>query len=248
VNARELKDRLYARHPASWVGAVHTPGAWTVLEEFNGIDLLAIAAWSSAGRVPYARVGYEIKVSRQDLRRELLRPNKRALAVAWCNEFYFAVPKGLLTPDELAWQEPEAYQDAEQWGALFVRVGCDYSDEIEVEYTAGHTYKRTRHCYRGKLSNYDLSAVPCPACGGKGYLEKARVEVEAPTCWVPTDVGLVEVDGRGTRAVRQSPLRKEVPALGPGELANLVRWVSVRPDSRHTAMREHRVALTEATA
>lgn len=226
MNARELKERLYGRHYAS---AAQMPGPWTVIEEFRGIDVLAFSAWSSEGK--YARIGYEVKVSRSDLRRELLAPSKRAQNVAWCNEFYFAVPKGLLTADELAFDEPEWERDA------FSRTLCPRGrywgktrcvEEVPVP-IVGETYGRWGDGW---------TEIPCRTCCGRGYLEKAHVETVAPTCWVPADVGLVEVDGRGTRIVKKSPRRKDVPALSPRELGNLVRWVSMRPDPRHVSPRE----------
>jgi hypothetical protein len=77
-------------------------GQWTCIEEWRAIDMLALNAWSKADVI-----GYEVKVSRSDMRGELLRPDKRSAAVAMTTEFYFAVPAGLLTPAEIAWQEPE---------------------------------------------------------------------------------------------------------------------------------------------
>lgn len=67
------------------------------------------------------------------------------------------------------------------------------------------------------------------------------MEQDAPTLWIPADVGLVEVDGRGTRLVKKSPRRKHVPAMNEGELGQFVRWVSMRPDPRHEARRAQRV-------
>ena len=69
MNSADVKAALRLRHPAS---RAQMPEPWTVLEEWRGIDLLAISAWQSLGN--YARIGYEIKVSRSDLRRELLKP------------------------------------------------------------------------------------------------------------------------------------------------------------------------------
>lgn len=229
MNASELKERLYARHPGS---GGQMPGPWTVIEEWRGIDLLAFSAWSSAEK--YARVGYEVKVSRGDMRSELLNPRKRAENVAWCNSFYFAVPVGLLTDDELAWQEPE-------WAP----------EDWHGERCPGYRGIACRRwSYRGKRHLVDVPVpyvgyrlqgteqITCPTCNGKGVVSPSRVEREAPTLWVPRDVGLVVVDGRGTRVVRASPKRKEVPALGPREVGQLVRWVSIRPDPRHAVRNE----------
>ena len=100
--AAEVKDKLRKRHPATQVmGARTVPGPWTCIEEWMGIDLLALCA-TKASRVPYGVVGYEVKVSRADYRSELRKPEKREEARAMCHEFYFAVPRGLLRDDELA--------------------------------------------------------------------------------------------------------------------------------------------------
>lgn len=223
MTAREVKDALYARHPAS---RSPMPGPWTVTEEYNNIDLLAISAWSSASR--FARVGYEVKVSRQDLRNELLRPGKRAFNVAWCHEFYLATPAGLITQAELTYEEPE-------WeGKDFIGIPCE-----------GYLGQRCRRNYSGKTyrvlvpkpstSEWDTNEyVICPTCLGKGVTSQSRVEEEAPYCWLPRDLGLVVVHPSGrSEVIRISPRRKEVPMLTDRELGQLIRWVSIRPDPRH---------------
>lgn len=227
MNAEEVKAALYARHPGS---GGQMPGPWTCVEEWRRIDLLAFSAWQSADR--YARVGYEVKVSRSDLRSELLRPAKRATNVEWCNEFYFAVPTGLLTDDELAYTEPE-WSDEDWIGERCPGVGSS---------PCHRTYRKKTHNVRVPVPHTDRfpdhfgwTHIVCPTCNGKGVLSASRVEREAPTCWIPRDVGLVLVDGRGTRLVKKSPRRKVVPALDASELGQLVRFVSMRPDPRHHA-------------
>ncbi len=229
LDARAVKSALYARHPGS---GGQMPGPWTVIEEYRCIDLLAFSAWSSAGK--YARVGYEVKVSRADMRSELLNPSKRAHNVEWCNEFYFAVPAGLLGPYEETWQEPEWSDD--DWrgepcpGFAGERCRPRHRRKKHLVYLVRPTTSRfVQHEY-----------VTCPTCGGKGTLGPSRVEQEAPTLWVPRDVGLVVVNGRGTKVVKRSPRRAEVPTLDPMELGPLVRWVSMRPDPRHEARRAQR--------
>jgi hypothetical protein len=178
--AAEVKEKLRARHPATQtMGSRTIPGAWTCMEEWFGIDLLALCA-TTAGRVPYAKVGYEVKVSRADYRSELRKPEKRAEAQAMCHEFYFAVPRGILRDDELP--------------------GGDSTPQL-----------------------------------GSGDL------------YVPEDVGLVVVDGRGTKVVKKAPLNREPDDIvkqvhnGAGwgyDLNALVRWVSARPDPRHDGVVE----------
>lgn len=241
MDAREVKDRLYARHPGH---GGQMPGPWTVIEEYRCIDVLAFSAWSSAKK--YARIGYEVKVSRSDLRNELLRPDKRAGNVAWCNEFYFAVPSGLLTPEELAYVEPEwAPEDfvgercpgflGERCQPMFRRRRYSRSHYVDVPNpsTTSGWWDRTRR-------------ILCPTCGGKGSTTKPRVVREAPTCWVPRDVGLVVVGGNGSRVVKPSPKRATVAPIEQIELGVLIRWVSMRPDQRHHPKRD--AFVLEATA
>jgi hypothetical protein len=224
VNAEEIKAALYSRHPGH---GGKFPGPWTVTEEYRGIDLLAVSAWASAGS--YARVGYEVKVSRSDMRGELLRPGKRYLNVQWCNEFYFAVPSGLYRPEELEFEEPE-------WGpGDFHGPRCPGFAGVQcMPWGRGRKTHRVRVA-RPTTSRYDLTqVVTCPTCGGKGSTGPSRVEEEAPTLWVPRDVGLVVVsEGGGSRCLKRALRRKEVPAPGAAELGQLVRWVSMRPDPRH---------------
>lgn len=153
--AAEIKQALRRRHPAD-------KGMWVCIEEAfdgntsrcGGIDLLAMGAWRSAkakglpGAGRYERrgkldtrnciVGYEVKVSRGDFRRELYGyrssptaktqkyvppwPGKAEFALRICHYFMFAVPQGLLYDDEIARREPWG-NDAPRPGALYVPAG-----------------------------------------------------------------------------------------------------------------------------
>lgn len=265
ATAEDIKAALRRRHPGETHGSM--PGQWTCIEEWLGIDLLALNAWSKADVI-----GYEVKISRSDLRRELLKPHKRADALERTTEFYLAVPAGLLTAAEIAYEEPE-------WEASdFDRAECpgvpQFGPEVRA-YLRERRYggKCVRYPYEGSRRSYCVPApvpevtvvpdwmrgvdgedetaraerwlqavrysedkhVPCWICGGKGYLDKSRVERDAPTCWVPRDVGLVVVSARGCRVVRHSPRRNDPKpiAVGRKNLNDLVRWVSHRPDPRH---------------
>ncbi len=270
LTAEDVKDALRGRHPTdnNNGGIV---GQWTCIEEWRNIDLLALNAWRK-GDV----IGYEVKVSRSDMRHELLRPAKRVLAVAMTTEFYFAVPAGLLTPDEIAFEEPEweegdfqrvdcpgvpefggarsARATRQRWGGGCYRdhygenKGChcvcapipevfeipSWDRPREGEDEAAHAIRSVTERFRYRDNEH---RVPCWNCGGKGYLEKSRVEREAPTLWVPRDVGLVVVHRNGTRVVKASPKRKDPKPIANSRRAinDLVRWVSHRPDQRHKA-------------
>lgn len=224
MTSREVKDALLRRHYAS---ADQMPGPWTCIEEFKQIDLLAFSAWSSEEH--YARVGYEVKVSRGDMRSELLHPYKRARNVEWCNSFYFAVPSGLLTDAELDYLEPEwAPEDwhGEQCSGFYGRP-CSPKRRHKTHYV------RRRRPSTGRYDDWDT--IVCPTCKGKGTVSPSRVEREAPQLWIPRDVGLITVscEGHGTMLIKRAPKRKEVPPLTPSELGSLVRFVSMRPDPRH---------------
>lgn len=176
LTAGQVKEALRRRHPALWPGSTEVPGAWTCLEEFMDIDLLAFGVWAGA-----RRVGYEVKISRSDYRRELRKPAKRWRAMLFCHQFYFAVPRDLLTDDEIEWQEPTSF------------------DALDQEQLA-----------------------------------------DAPTLWVPRDVGLVIVEPWGDstrcRVVKDSPHMQPSYALHDRQLGELVRWASARPDPRHRWM------------
>lgn len=79
---------------------------WAVFDEFNpytggGVNRIDVFAINCYGSESYTTVAYEIKVSRSDFLQELRRPNKRRLALAWSNAFYFLAPVGLIKPEEL---------------------------------------------------------------------------------------------------------------------------------------------------
>lgn len=244
-------------------------GQWTCIEEWGGIDFLALNAWRKADVI-----GYEVKVSRGDLRRELLKPHKRTRAREMTTRFFLAVPEGLLTPEEIAYSEPEWEPED------FERKPCPGVPPFggKDHHRSG---RRLWHPYGGMCRRYALGdrqrTVPVPVpdivvqpdwmkpydhespemfqlrvvqthhyfrteqratcwtCDGRGYLEKSRVEREAPTCWVPRDVGLVVVTSQGVREVRRSPRREDPRPIASGRqgLNDLVRWVSHRPDPRH---------------
>ena len=81
-------------------------GQWIVLPEFRfstgfsayaerTIDVFAINCYPSTR---HQRVCYEIKVSREDFKRELAEPMKRKPALYISNQFYFVTPPGLIAP------------------------------------------------------------------------------------------------------------------------------------------------------
>lgn len=255
MTAREVKDALRKRHPAYGQGMA---GEWVTLEEWRNVDLLALSAWRKA-----TVVGYEVKVSRSDYRSELLKPYKRAEAVAMCHEFYMAVPEGLLKPEEIAYEE-SLWDDGD-----FQREKCPDRCVKRAESTRRSRYSpprgtlsrvpvpvpivvpdlpsyydrqepEQRERYRERhiqehLHYHGRTQIGCLTCGGKGYVRGSRVEREAPTLWVPRDVGLVTASSRGCKVVKKAPrtYNPEPVARRPQEIHQLARWMSLRPDPRH---------------
>jgi len=61
----------------------------------------------------FLKVGYEVKVSRADFANELANPLKRDWMLEVCDECYFAMPAGLVKPDEIP----------ENWGLVELTKG-----------------------------------------------------------------------------------------------------------------------------
>jgi hypothetical protein len=236
MTAAEVRAAIARRHPAVSNKAPVILGAWTVIEEWKDIDVLALSSYKkpptgAQARAIYPRVGYEVKISRSDYRRELLQPKKRVIARKLCHEFYFAVPKGLLKDNEIAYEEPE-------WEPKdFVRSHC--TNRCMSIKSAMYNWKATDF----KAQDYVVADaiekwIICPVCNGKGYTEKSRVENEAPTLWVPRDVGLIEVTSKICQVIKKSPVIKEPEPLSNSDIGDLARWISVRPDPRHQGVAE----------
>ncbi len=64
----------------------------------QSIDAWVFALWPS---LKFKKIAYEVKVSRHDFFRELANPEKRQAALSVSNQFYFAVPMGLVSTGEL---------------------------------------------------------------------------------------------------------------------------------------------------
>ncbi|MFX3631873.1 MAG: hypothetical protein ACE3L7_07310 [Candidatus Pristimantibacillus sp.] len=107
MNAKLVVDALRKRHGASG-------REWAFFDELRAgtgyknirkgmnpeqrFDAWAINLYPSKGHMTIA---YEVKVSRSDFLHEIANPTKREQALQHSNEFYFAVPAGLVRPDEI---------------------------------------------------------------------------------------------------------------------------------------------------
>jgi hypothetical protein len=98
------------------LSAMHPAPMWAFLPELRcgtgygndrekRIDAWAICCYPKAhartGKAPFLRRSFELKVSKPDLDREGYDPDKRWLAMAYSNEFYFVAPAGLVDIQEL---------------------------------------------------------------------------------------------------------------------------------------------------
>ena len=253
MNAQEIKAALHRRHPASPNGRDNWPGPWTCIEEWANIDLFALAAWSSAknSRVPNGRIAYEIKVSRSDLKRELMKPHKRQAAKRVSHELYLAMPFGMLKPEEKMWVEPpgfdqvDPFQPVRCYGLLgshcvagFIQLGT-VDRRTARERRDGLWGRRRRpqtHAEWQRMTDYARAyRAPCPVCDGTGVIAPCAAErAGAPKLWVPADFGIIEIHEDGRAAVfRKAPIRREPHAWSDQQIADLVRWTSYRPDPRH---------------
>lgn len=62
------------------------------------LDLWCIHMWPSSG---WSRITYEVKVSRNDFRREMKKPLKRRYGMLFSNQFFFAAPKGVIPASDV---------------------------------------------------------------------------------------------------------------------------------------------------
>jgi hypothetical protein len=78
----------------------------------------------------WKRVSYEVKVSRADFIQEIKNPSKRKFGLMVSNEFYFAVPLGMVKDEEVP---PEC-------GLLEVGYGDDWRELLETKQLRGRVH------------------------------------------------------------------------------------------------------------
>jgi hypothetical protein len=108
VITEKIYGALRAKHSApKWACITdlrHGTGYGGVREQ--GIDVIAIWLWGTGyrGGTPIETIsviGYEVKASRGDFAKELDSPDKRKALEEISTECFFAVPAGLVKPDEI---------------------------------------------------------------------------------------------------------------------------------------------------
>lgn len=278
MTSADIRAALLARHPAAG-GNGGMVGEWTCTSELWGIDFLAWSAWGKAERHGYeikvSRSDYRREVLNPAKRaRAVAMCHRFSFAVPagllTKDELAYREP-GDLRPGDF---EREPCPGADLGGPRKtthqlvltnedVRPGAPvYGGKCRKMHRYGWDDDRSltgKHVIDVPVpavgrdghysSRFGVGVTVCPTCGGRGYVAKSRVEQEAPTLWVPADVGLVVVHENGTaRTVRKAPVNREVSALSNKQMAEAFRWVSVRPDPRHTRDRGLTGALTPQTA
>jgi hypothetical protein len=108
TTAVEIITALRVHYAAPAWAFVEQVGDATGYGASRHIDALAMGLWPSRGLEIH---GIEVKISRNDWKRELLKPDKAEPIAERCDRFYVATPAGLVDPFEL----PPA------WGLLEVR-------------------------------------------------------------------------------------------------------------------------------
>ena len=105
MDANFIINALVRRHPSDrWIFAteVNTSTGYDAPHNdgpggIRRIDAFAMALWPSKN---FQRVAYEIKVSRADWLNEIKNPVKRSQAWYLSNEFWFALPEGIVSPQD----------------------------------------------------------------------------------------------------------------------------------------------------
>lgn len=101
VTAGDIRKALTERYcePDWYLGFEVGNGCGSDIERHA--DAIAICPYPSRG---YEALGFEIKVSKQDLKREIEQPAKAEALAKYCNYWFLVVPKGLT--DDIQIPEP----------------------------------------------------------------------------------------------------------------------------------------------
>lgn len=99
MSSRDILALLYKRYgkdPSKWL-FIPEMRVGTAYEQDSQqqIDLWVMGLWPSND---YARISFEIKVSKTDYKRELEKPNKRRAAMRLSNYYWFVAPVGIIDP------------------------------------------------------------------------------------------------------------------------------------------------------
>lgn len=154
--ARQIVEILRDKHPKSawvFVGELRLssgygnigydlPGHQFRIGGDQRIDAFAMHCWPSK---KFKRIGYEIKVDRQDFLNELKHPDKRLAAELFTNLTYFVAPVGIIKPEEV----PDG------WGLIEVQGDMTQIVSEAIWRDAGHQLPLSFVASLGRSLSYD---------------------------------------------------------------------------------------------
>lgn len=101
LSAKDIVRILAEHHGKSdqWIFLTELrPSPGFKLSDDRRIDAWAMGCWPSQH---FARIAYEVKVSRSDFLNELKQPRKRRVGLLHSNTFYFVTPPGITRIEEI---------------------------------------------------------------------------------------------------------------------------------------------------
>lgn len=98
VTAEDIRESLRKKFTRPEWALFFEVGNGTAGNLKRWADALAMNMYPSRG---LAIVGFEIKVSRNDLKKELEQPKKAEAVGCFCNQWYLVVPKGLINDTDI---------------------------------------------------------------------------------------------------------------------------------------------------
>lgn len=127
LTAADLCDRIAAKHsPPEWACFFNVANALGGLARRRA-DGIAMNLWPSRGLMIR---GFEVKISRSDLRREAANPEKAEEIARYCDEWWLVTPKGLVSNVDL--EVPPAWGLLEAWGRGLHVVRAAIPTEAEL--------------------------------------------------------------------------------------------------------------------
>lgn len=169
------------------LAAHHAPPEWAIFPEVanatggratNRADAVALNLWPSRGLEVR---GIEVKVSKSDIRRELVDPAKAEAVGKYCHTWYLAVPKGL----QLSALMPMA------WGIMEVEGGKVRVVKAAVPRPDGEVVQPSR-AFIASLAR-------------AAHADLARIRKE----WVPRESIAAEVEEAYRRGVESAPVFRD---------------------------------------
>jgi len=118
MKAEEIVQLLRQRFAAPAWAFLEQVGDATGFATSRHVDGLAMGLWPSRG---LEIIGFEVKVSRSDWKRELLKPDKAEVVASRCDRWYVVAPKGICDP-QIGLGVPDGWGLMEVQGKRLVTV------------------------------------------------------------------------------------------------------------------------------